>query len=117
MICRRNTGHLFLTPFIKQKIEVDTALSLYRKTAIAEGISYLLLLFIAMPLKYLFDYPLLVKYVGWAHGVLFIAYVALLLVCYATYKWAFRRVVYFFIASLLPFLPFVVEKQLGKEER
>ncbi len=91
-------------------------LDLYRKTAIAEGISYLLLLFIAMPLKYFFDYPLMVKYTGWAHGVLFVAYAALLLVCAFTYKWTFKRVCIFFIASLLPFAPFVVERQLKKEE-
>lgn len=93
-----------------------TTLDLYRKTAIAEGISYLLLLFIAMPLKYVFDYPLMVKYVGWAHGALFIAYVALLLACCVKYGWAFKRAVLFFMASLLPFLPFAVEKQLKKEQ-
>lgn len=97
--------------------KMNSTVDLFRKTAFIEGISYLLLLFIAMPLKYFFDYPLAVKYVGWAHGVLFIAYVALLLACWAKYKWTFKRVFFFFIASLLPFLPFVVEKQLKGEGR
>ena len=43
-----------------------------------EGWSYLILLFIAMPLKYIFDMPLAVRIVGSAHGLLFVAYVILL---------------------------------------
>jgi integral membrane protein len=49
-----------------------TSLNLFRKVALAEGISYILLLAIGMPLKYGFDLPLVVKYMGWAHGILFI---------------------------------------------
>jgi len=51
--------------------------SIFSKVALAEGISYILLLFVAMPLKYLFDMPLAVKYTGWAHGLLFVLYIAL----------------------------------------
>lgn len=96
---------------------MNRTLELFRKTAFIEGVSYLVLLFIAMPLKYFYNYPLAVKYVGWAHGVLFIAYVGLLLACWVKYKWTFKRVIFFFIASLLPFLPFVVERQLKREVR
>ena len=46
----------------------------FRIIAVLEGWSYVLLLFIAMPLKYMFDMPLFVKYLGWAHGALFVAY-------------------------------------------
>ena len=46
-----------------------------------EGVSYLLLLGVAMPLKYAFGLPLAVKIVGMAHGVLFLAYCALLVPC------------------------------------
>lgn len=88
----------------------------FRNIAIAEGVSYILLLFIAMPLKYFFQLPAAVKYVGWVHGILFIAYVVWLLLCRSRYKWSFKRVVFFFIASLLPFAPFVVEKRLKKED-
>ncbi len=95
---------------------MNSTLHLFRKTAFVEGISYLLLLFIAMPLKYLFDYPLMVKYTGWVHGVLFMAYAILLVACWVKYGWSFKRVVFFFIASLLPFVPFIVDKQLKKEE-
>lgn len=88
----------------------------FRKIAVAEGVSYILLLCIAMPLKYFFQFPAAVKYVGWGHGLLFIAYVGCLLVCRTKYKWSFKRTVIFFIASLLPFVPFVVERQLKKED-
>ncbi len=93
----------------------NTQLRNFRWVALAEGISYLLLLFIAMPLKYLMDYPLAVKYVGWAHGLLFIGYMGLLLSCWLTYGWRISRVAFFSFASLVPFLPFVVEKQLKRE--
>ena len=80
-----------------------------------EGISYVVLLGIAMPLKYFFEMPMAVKFVGWAHGVLFVAYVAFLLLCWTKYKWSFQRVVFYFVASLLPFLPFWVERNLKRE--
>lgn len=80
-----------------------------------EGVSYIVLLGIAMPLKYFADMPLAVKYTGWAHGVLFVAYVALLIKAWIEYDWSFKRVFVFFIASLLPFVPFVIEKKLRAE--
>ena len=83
--------------------------------ALIEGISYVVLLAIAMPLKYFFDLPLAVKVVGWAHGVLFMAYGTLLAACWIRYKWSLGRVVWYFIASLLPLLPFFVERSLKKE--
>ena len=46
-----------------------------------EGISYLLLLGVAMPMKYYFEIPMAVKIVGMAHGVLFVAYFLLLAAC------------------------------------
>ena len=92
-----------------------STLSRFCMIALFEGISYLLLLLIAMPLKYILDWPLGVKYVGWIHGVLFISYVFYLLRCWIIYKWEFKRVVLFFFASLLPYAPFIVEKQLKKE--
>jgi integral membrane protein len=81
-----------------------------------EAISYLLLLGIAMPLKYALEMPLMVKYVGWAHGVLFMAYMAQLLWVSYQLKWDVLRIIYGFIASLLPFGPFVFERSLGKSE-
>jgi integral membrane protein len=89
-----------------------TTLSIFKKVAIAEGISYLALLFIAMPLKYYAGMPLAVKYTGWAHGLLFVLYAALVIMCWMEYKWKFGKTVMIFCASLLPFAPFLVEKNL-----
>ncbi|MGE6218991.1 DUF3817 domain-containing protein [Nubsella zeaxanthinifaciens] len=93
-----------------------SSLHLFRKVALAEGISYIVLLLIAMPLKYFADLPLAVKYVGWAHGLLFVLYIAFLLMAWQERKWSFWKVVVLFIASLLPFVPFYVEKKLKQEE-
>ena len=59
---------------------MNSPVRLFSTIALVEGISYVLLLGIAMPLKYFLDMPLAVKVVGWAHGVLFMAYVVLLLI-------------------------------------
>lgn len=90
-------------------------LSRFCFVATLEGISYLLLLGIAMPLKYFADMPEAVKYTGWAHGVLFVLYAVLLLMCWAKYKWSFGRAAIVFLASLLPFAPFIVERKLKRE--
>jgi len=86
----------------------------FRLIGILEGISYLLLLGIAMPLKYIWDWPLAVKYVGWAHGVLFMAYMVALLIATIKYRWAFWKLVLGGIAALLPFGPFVLDGRVKK---
>jgi integral membrane protein len=68
-----------------------------------EGVSYLILLFVAMPLKYFAGIPEVVKYTGWAHGVLFVAFCAFLPFLLWSAKWKFLRVVRAFILSLIPF--------------
>jgi len=90
-------------------------LSLFRKVAVAEGISYIALIFVAMPLKYFADMPLAVKYTGWAHGVLFMLYVVMVIMCFLEYKWKFGKTILVFFASLLPFAPFYVDKRLKEE--
>ncbi|MBO1530579.1 DUF3817 domain-containing protein [Psychrobacter sp. F1192] len=82
-----------------------------------EGSSFLLLLFVAMPLKYMLGMPEAVKYVGMAHGVLFIAYILLLFTVVSKIKtplWAMPAGV---IGSLLPFGPFVFDHVLKKQLR
>lgn len=91
-------------------------LQLLRKTGIAEGISFLVLLLVAMPLKYAFDLPLAVKYVGWAHGLLFVVYVALAFYAVVIYKWPFKKFLLAFVAAWLPLGTFFYDKQLKKEE-
>ncbi len=84
----------------------------FRAIGFIEGISYLVLILIAMPLKYIWMYPLAVKVVGMAHGVLFILYVVLLLMAMRAYKWDFKYATYLFVASLVPFGTFYTDKKL-----
>ena len=81
-----------------------------------EGISYLVLLGVAMPLKYSFGFPEAVKIVGMAHGLLFIAYCLLLAVCMKKFTWKLGFGIYLFIATLIPFGTFVTDRKLRKKE-
>ncbi|MFN9581054.1 MAG: DUF3817 domain-containing protein [Bacteroidota bacterium] len=84
----------------------------FRTIALLEGWSFLLLLLIAMPVKYVLGIPLLVKYMGWAHGVLFVLYVVWLLRSAIELSWTIGFACWAFIASLIPFGPFILDKQL-----
>ena len=95
---------------------MNTPIGRLRIIGLIEGISYLVLLCIAMPLKYFADMPAMVKYVGWAHGVLFVLYLLALLHVWIVMRWSFLKVVIAFIASLVPFGTFVLDKQWKKEE-
>ncbi|MGB7393344.1 MAG: DUF3817 domain-containing protein [Pricia sp.] len=86
-------------------------LTLFRTTAILEGISYLALFAITMPLKYLADIPMPNKYVGYAHGILFIGYLVLAIVFWRMQKWGFKKGLILLLASLLPFATFYVDKK------
>lgn len=94
-----------------------TPLGRFRLVAISEGISYVLLLFIAMPLKYMMDMPLAVKYTGWAHGLLFILYILTLLHAAIDKKWGIIKMVLYFVASLIPFAAFYVDAKYLKHEK
>ena len=85
-----------------------------RWVGLLEGISFLLLLFIAMPMKYMFDNPILVKYVGMGHGVLFIAFLAVLFIVCEKQKWSIQVFLMGVAASILPFGPFIFDRKLKK---
>lgn len=82
----------------------------------AEGISYLILLFIAMPLKYFAGYEKAVSIVGAAHGALFVAFMVLALLVKESYKKNFLWLVIAFLVSIVPFGTFAMEKKWKKEE-
>lgn len=88
-----------------------------RWMGLIEGISFLLLLFIAMPMKYMFDNPILVKYVGMGHGVLFVLFLIVLFVVCEKQKWSIQVFLMGFVASILPFGPFVFDSKLKKLEK
>jgi integral membrane protein len=86
-----------------------------RYTALVEGYSYLILLFVAMPVKYLLSEPILVKIVGMAHGVLFILLAVLLGLCMIYLKWSFKKSVTIFLLSLIPFGTLWYDKKIEQE--
>ena len=81
-----------------------------------EGYSYLLLLFVAMPMKYMMGMPIAVKVVGAAHGILFVALVILLVIAWQDAKWSIKESAIFFIAALIPFGTFFTKKTIQSYE-
>ncbi|MEM9000097.1 MAG: DUF3817 domain-containing protein [Bacteroidota bacterium] len=86
-------------------------LKIFRITAILEGISYLLLFGLTMPLKYWGELLWPNKIVGYAHGILFIIYILLMVVFCWSKKWGLKRYIVLFIASLVPFGTFYADKK------
>ena len=82
-----------------------------------EGVSLLVLLFIAMPLKYIWHEPGAVKIVGWIHGALFVLFMILAFRVYEQKNWPFKKLILAFVAAFLPFGTFVFDKRLKEEEK
>jgi integral membrane protein len=86
-------------------------INIYRLTAFLEGVSYILLLFIAVPIKYLLNEALYVKILGMPHGILFILYILFSIIAKIKYNWNFRKFLVISIASLVPFGTFYIDKK------
>jgi integral membrane protein len=91
---------------------VDKTVARLRKLALIEGISFLVILFITMPLKYGLDMPGPNLVFGMLHGILFVAYVAYFLYVWAERRWNFATLAWGFAASVIPFLVFWVERKI-----
>ncbi len=78
-----------------------------------EAYSFLILLLIAMPVKYIMGEELLVKYVGWAHGLLFILYFISLFATYLKMRWSLLTLLQGAVASLIPLGPFWFHKKIA----
>ncbi|WP_425237835.1 DUF3817 domain-containing protein [Ulvibacterium sp.] len=89
-------------------------LTTFRITAVLEGISYLMLFAISMPLKYWADIREPNIYIGYAHGALFIAYLLLAIVFWMEKKWTIKRLFVLIMASLLPFGTFYMDQKYLK---
>jgi integral membrane protein len=92
-----------------------TKIEQLRWVALGEGASFLLLLFIAMPLKYMAGIPLAVRIAGMIHGLLFIAFMVTLIGTSSEREWSFKRSLTAFLASILPFGTFVFDRSLKSE--
>ncbi len=89
-----------------------TQIGRLRLIGYAEGISYLVLLGIAMPLKYIADQPQYVRVTGMIHGLLFVLYVIGLIQAKTEYAWPIRTLLLGLLASVLPFGPFYADAKL-----
>ena len=90
--------------------------SWFRKIAFAEGVSFLVLLLVAMPLKYFADMPMAVTIVGGLHGGLFVAFIILAYLVKEEYKKNIGWLAKSFLASIIPFGTFYMDKEWKREE-
>ncbi|MGG7666369.1 DUF3817 domain-containing protein [Dyadobacter sp. BHUBP1] len=93
---------------------IKSALGRLRIIAFLEGISFIVLLGVAMPLKYFAGIPQAVRIVGMAHGVLFILFVLLLIQVATEKSWSFKKSALSFLSSLVPFGTFYADSRWFK---
>ena len=86
-------------------------LKVFRIIAFLEGLSYVLLLFMAVPIKYFINDPSYVKFLGMPHGLLFMVYIAMAFVLNTENQWIKNNFFYVIAAAIIPFGTFVVEKK------
>ena len=83
----------------------------FRVVSFLEGTSYLLLLFVAVPIKYWMNDPQYVKLLGMPHGLLFVGYLAVAFLLKSEMKWNIKNFSVILLASILPFGTFYVDKK------
>ncbi len=88
---------------------LKTSLGRLRVIGFLEGLSFLVLLGIAMPLKYMFEMPEPNKVIGMAHGVLFVLYVMMTIQVKIEHSWNFKRTMLVLLASIVPFGTFYAD--------
>lgn len=93
---------------------LSTSLGRLRLIGLLEGLSFLVLVLIAMPLKYFAGEPLAVRYVGMAHGILFLGYLLAIVPVALDYRWKLGTCALGVLASLLPGGPFVFDARVLK---
>lgn len=95
--------------------KLRAALIRYRIMAYAVGVMLLVLLLVAMPLKYFGDSPGVIGVVGPLHGFLFAVYLLATLSVGTKSLWTFRRTLGVMVAGTIPFLSFVVERRVTRD--
>jgi integral membrane protein len=95
---------------------LKTSLGRLRVIGWWEGVSFLLLLGVAMPLKYFAGWPQAVRVVGMAHGILFLLYVLAAIQAALDRDWPWKRTALVLVASVLPAGPFVVDARILRQE-
>lgn len=95
---------------------LSTPIGRLRVIGLMEGVSFLLLLFVAMPLKYMADYDKAVSVAGMAHGVLFILFVFAVIQVMIVHRKSIVWGIGAFVSSIIPFGTFVLDAKLKKEQ-
>lgn len=95
---------------------LSSSLGRLRLVGFLEGLSFLVLLGVAMPLKYLFGQPAAVRAVGMAHGALFVLYCLLVIGAAVSYGWSWRKTALALLASVVPFGTFWADAKLFRED-
>lgn len=93
----------------------ESALGRFRIIAILEGISLLVLFFVAMPLKYVAGYPAMTQWVGWVHGVLFLAYLGFGALAAHREQWNLKICAIAVFVSLIPFGTFWFDRWITRQ--
>jgi integral membrane protein len=83
----------------------------FKIVALLEGVSLLLLLFFAMPMKYICDMPQFVRVIGMAHGLLFIGYIIMAGMLRSEEQWPVKKFLFICLASIVPFGTFYMERK------
>ncbi len=113
VLCTLYLGTYLCTSF--KNLLMKTLINSFRIVALLEGISYILLLFVAVPIKYFGNDPQYVKLLGMPHGLLFIAYIILAIMVNSELNWKGATLRNVLLASIIPFGTFVVDKKYLKD--
>lgn len=98
---------------VEHGLAMSDPLPWLRRISLIEAVSYLLLLGIAMPLKYVWDQPLAVSIAGMVHGLLFLLLIWMLARAKFERKWPTGRLTLIFVASLVPIWPFLLDRRFS----
>jgi integral membrane protein len=102
---------------IAPEMNRENPIRMLRVMGLTEACSFLILVGVAMPLKYFAGQPGAVKVFGWIHGLLFIVFCGALLRTIVVARWPLARASLIFVAALLPFGPFVVDRRMKEYAR
>jgi integral membrane protein len=98
-------------------VTIEKLLPAYRVAAWVTGIGLVILVFVAMPLKYFFGQPLLVAIVGMAHGFLYMAYIVITLLLAERCRWRPVDALVILVAGTIPLASFFAERRVTARVR
>jgi integral membrane protein len=86
-------------------------LKIFKIIALLEGVSFIIMMLIGMPLKYIGGNDIIIKYLGMPHGLLFVTYVVFAFLLQGDMKWNTKDMAIILLGSLIPFGTFYVDKK------